>query len=158
VDDTWAPLWFGNERADKQENSTYGTARVVQGLAALGPRWSDRVLQMMADGGRWFVGAQNSDGGWGGDCGVPSSIEETALAVEALAALAQAPCPHTVEGLDHAIARGVGWLVERTDRGRAWPAAPIGLYFAKLWYFERLYPPIFTVGALGRVRNLPEQA
>jgi squalene-hopene/tetraprenyl-beta-curcumene cyclase len=27
--------------------------------------------------------------------------------------------------------------------------APIGFYFAKLWYFERLYPLIFTVGALG---------
>ena len=28
--------------------------------------------------------------------------------------------------------------------------SPIGFYFAKLWYFERLYPLIFTVAALGR--------
>jgi squalene-hopene/tetraprenyl-beta-curcumene cyclase len=28
--------------------------------------------------------------------------------------------------------------------------APIGFYFAKLWYYERLYPLIFTVAALGR--------
>jgi hypothetical protein len=28
--------------------------------------------------------------------------------------------------------------------------APIGFYFAKLWYYERLYPMIFTVGALGK--------
>ncbi len=27
---------------------------------------------------------------------------------------------------------------------------PIGFYFAKLWYFEKLYPMIFTVAALGR--------
>jgi squalene-hopene/tetraprenyl-beta-curcumene cyclase len=28
--------------------------------------------------------------------------------------------------------------------------APIGFYFAKLWYYEKLYPLIFTVAALGR--------
>jgi squalene-hopene/tetraprenyl-beta-curcumene cyclase len=33
--------------------------------------------------------------------------------------------------------------------------SPIGFYFAKLWYFEKLYPIIFTVAALGRaVRRL----
>jgi squalene-hopene/tetraprenyl-beta-curcumene cyclase len=30
---------------------------------------------------------------------------------------------------------------------------PIGFYFAKLWYYERLYPLIFTVGALGRAAS-----
>jgi hypothetical protein len=30
-------------------------------------------------------------------------------------------------------------------------ASPIGLYFAKLWYYERLYPLIFATAALGRV-------
>ncbi len=28
--------------------------------------------------------------------------------------------------------------------------SPIGFYFAKLWYYERLYPLIFTVAALGQ--------
>jgi hypothetical protein len=28
------------------------------------------------------------------------------------------------------------------------PAAPIGLYFARLWYSEALYPRIFTLHAL----------
>ena len=28
--------------------------------------------------------------------------------------------------------------------------ATIGFYFAKLWYFERLYPLIFRTGASGR--------
>jgi squalene-hopene/tetraprenyl-beta-curcumene cyclase len=32
--------------------------------------------------------------------------------------------------------------------------APIGFYFAKLWYYERLYPFIWTVGALGRAAKL----
>lgn len=31
--------------------------------------------------------------------------------------------------------------------------APIGFYFAKLWYYERLYPLIFTVGALGKAAS-----
>ena len=29
-------------------------------------------------------------------------------------------------------------------------ATPIGFYFARLWYFEKLYPLIFTVAALRR--------
>ena len=30
---------------------------------------------------------------------------------------------------------------------------PIGFYFAKLWYHERLYPVIFSVAALNRLRT-----
>ena len=70
------------------------------------------------------------------------SIEETALAVGALAGVA---------GAEAAVARGVDWLIAATDAGRVTPAAPIGLYFAKLWYFERLYPLVFLAGALARV-------
>ena len=40
-------------------------------------------------------------------------------------------------------------MIEHTARGTRFEASPIGFYFAKLWYFERLYPLIFTVGALG---------
>ena len=71
-----------------------------------------------------------------------ASIEETALAVGALAGVAEARV---------AVAQGVDWLIARTDCGRVTPAAPIGLYFAKLWYFERLYPLIFLAGAFERV-------
>ena len=38
--------------------------------------------------------------------------------------------------------------------GRSLPASPIGFYFAKLWYFEKLYPLIFTAGALARAQSL----
>ena len=27
---SWTPLWFGNEQAERPENPTYGTARVLQ--------------------------------------------------------------------------------------------------------------------------------
>jgi squalene-hopene/tetraprenyl-beta-curcumene cyclase len=34
------------------------------------------------------------------------------------------------------------------------PAAPIGLYFASLWYHEKLYPLIFVTDALRRLRSV----
>ena len=55
------------------------------------------------------------------------TIEDTALAVTALN--------------DE---RGRRWLKERSE----FKPSPIGLYFAKLWYSEKLYPLIFTASAL----------
>ena len=48
---------------------------------------------------------------------------------------------------------GVAWLVEQVERGGLSHPSPIGFYFAKLWYFEKLYPIIFTVSALGLARR-----
>ena len=73
--------------------------------------------------------------------GVPSSVEETALAIEALA-----DTSHAVS-----VERGVDWLIEKVESGAWREPAPIGFYFARLWYHERLYPLIWTVGALGKV-------
>jgi squalene-hopene/tetraprenyl-beta-curcumene cyclase len=42
------------------------------------------------------------------------------------------------------------WLVDRVEQNQHRQPAPIGFYFAKLWYYERLYPLTFTVAALGR--------
>ena len=86
------------------------------------------------------------EGGWGGDRGAPSSIEETALAVQALAGDAA--------GSRDALQRGVDWLIEATAKGQNVPASPIGLYFAKLWYYEELYPLIFATGALIQARRV----
>jgi squalene-hopene/tetraprenyl-beta-curcumene cyclase len=140
ADGSWEPLWFGNQHAPREANPTYGTARVVAALLVTG-RGGSPPAQRGVD---WLLAAQNADGGWGGAPGAPSSIEETAVAVEALAQCPPGPA-------DEPIRRGAAWLIDRTDRGRSFPPAPIGLYFAKLWYFERLYPLIFTVAALGRV-------
>jgi squalene-hopene/tetraprenyl-beta-curcumene cyclase len=150
-DGAWVPLWFGSQHAPAEENPTYGTSRVLVALADLMSR-SDRVLPvagLIAGGKRWLLAAQNGDGGWGGDQATPSSIEETGLAVTALMSQSHEP---TVE---RAIDRGLAWLVEATDRGRSFPEAPIGLYFAKLWYSEELYPVVFTVSALAhRIERL----
>ena len=44
--------------------------------------------------------------------------------------------------------KGLAWLTDSIERGSHEQAAPIGLYFAKLWYYERLYPLIFATSAL----------
>ena len=41
----------------------------------------------------------------------------------------------------------------KVEAGGLHSPTPIGFYFAKLWYFEKLYPIIFSVAALGRARN-----
>ena len=76
--------------------------------------------------------------------GTPSTVEETALAVEALA-----EDPEAIA----AVERGATWLASAVESGRWREPAPIGLYFARLWYFERLYPLAFAVGALGRLTS-----
>ena len=131
-DGSWVPLWFGNQDAPRCENPTYGTVRV---LLALGESSEAEA------GTRWLVAAQNADGGWGGAGGVASSLEETALALEALAHRRER-APST--GVDDALSRGTAYLLDRLVVGDDCAPAPIGFYFAKLWYFERLYPRIFV--------------
>jgi squalene-hopene/tetraprenyl-beta-curcumene cyclase len=48
--------------------------------------------------------------------------------------------------------RGLAWLIEQVEHGRLSEPTPIGFYFARLWYFEKMYPIVFTVAALGRAR------
>jgi squalene-hopene/tetraprenyl-beta-curcumene cyclase len=140
-DGAWVPLWFGNEHAPGDENPLYGTAHVVIALRELSGSGMSPALGPASRGAAWIASAQNDDGGWGGVRGVLSSVEETALAIEALAG--------TSHGAN--VERGVAWLVGRVESGTWREPAPIGFYFAKLWYHERLYPLIWTVGALGRV-------
>ena len=138
-DGSWLPLWFGNQYRDDETNPVYGTARVL-----LAYRDTDRLNDPPARQGlRWLAKAANRDGGWGGDETAASSVEETAVAVEALRAVAQEP------EFRETLERGLNWLVTAVEGGRHRETAPIGFYFAKLWYFERAYPLIFAAGALG---------
>ncbi len=145
ADGSWHPLWFGCEAAEDLANPTFGTARVVRALqdvVALEPS----VARDLEAGQRWLLEAQNSDGGWGGAKGVPSSVEETSLALEALAS-----SPASAPPLEAALNHGGAYLCERIEAGATDRAEPIGFYFANLWYYERLYPLIFSVAALRRL-------
>lgn len=142
-DGAWAPLWFGNQHATEIENLTYGTSRVLKctefnDLATHKPRWASALTH----GYEWLQGSQNSDGGWGGRIGTPSSIEETALALDGLLT--------TSPEMTDTVQRGLKWLSEATHHGTHFPPTPIGFYFANLWYFENLYPLIYTNAALLR--------
>jgi squalene-hopene/tetraprenyl-beta-curcumene cyclase len=148
-DGSWLPLWFGNQHAPDDENPTYGTARVLAAFRDLGMQRSAAARRAR----RWLIDSQHESGGWGGAQGIAPSIEETALALEALIACADdAEDGATLE----AIARGLNWLIERVEDGSYLETSPIGFYFAKLWYDEKLYPLIFTVSALGRALRLAE--
>ncbi len=140
-DGSWLPLWFGNQQAPDDENPTYGTARVLAAYRDLDIMSSEPARR----GVGWLLAAQNADGGWGGAPDTPSSVEETALAVEVL--LDAGP------DAGAAVNNGLRWLVQQVEAGGLHRATPIGFYFAKLWYFEKLYPIIFTVAALGRART-----
>ena len=149
ADGRFIPLWFGNQLAPNQENPVYGTSRVLLAVAAvpcpqgLDPRWVEAGRR----GVDWLLQACDADGGFG-------SIEETALALEALATWQLAGRTEELPARLRATIDGcVAWIIEHTREGTAFATNPIGLYFARLWYSERLYPLVFTVAALTRARS-----
>ena len=138
-DGAFVPLWFGNQHAPEEENPVFGTARVVKGLVAVGNR--RQACEVAARALTYLLRAQAPSGGWGGAPGVAPSIEETGVVVAALSGFV-----NDVE-LEAARARGLEWLREATRDFREFPPAPIGLYFARLWYTEQLYPLLLTADA-----------
>jgi len=145
----WCPLWFGNEMEMDECNRVYGTSRVLLALAE-----TNLCPEAAAKATVWLVRAQKDDGGWsGGLAAAPSSVEETALAVESLCAVLERR-PELQRDLEPVLRRGAAWLTCRIEAGTWRQPTPIGFYFAKLWYFEDLYPVVFTVAALGRAARV----
>jgi squalene-hopene/tetraprenyl-beta-curcumene cyclase len=160
-DGSFVPLWFGNQHHPEGHNLVYGTARVVTMCAELGRLESDMAQRAC----RWLLAVQHANGGWGPPRSSPAtslsniyrsntsraedalasfcSVEETALAVEALLPLAGSNQLYA-----RAVQNGLKWLVDAVEQGRLRQPAPIGFYFAKLWYHERLYPLVFATSAL----------
>ncbi len=149
ADGAWVPLWFGNQREPSLENPLYGTSRVLKASAELeGAQGAPALRRGLA----WLLAAQDEEGGFGGSAGLAATIEETALALEALASVASRAAPDPA--LVRAVRKAAAWLARRTEEGERFEAAPIGLYFARLWYSERLYPLLFTVSALERAQGV----
>lgn len=134
-DGAWLPLWFGNQHAPNHENPVYGTTRVLTYLndakAYLKPYadLTNNVEALSARAEHYLVAVQNEDGSWGGDKNIPGTIEETALSVSAL------QFPEYRYNQD----QGLKWL-DIYFRKNGLVSAPIGLYFASLWYDEKQYP------------------
>jgi squalene-hopene/tetraprenyl-beta-curcumene cyclase len=156
ADGSWLPLWFGNQDRPEEDNPVYGTGKVLVAYGLLGRQDSQAARR----GTAYLLENQNGDGGWGGGTSQPyggfspnvghleggkrggSSIEETAIAVEGLLWSGQGV-------RDASIMQALGWLVQAIQSGNLECSSPIGFYFAKLWYHERLYPTLFSLGALG---------
>ena len=148
-DGSWVPLWFGNQDQPHDENPVYGTARVLLAYGELGRA----DCEVARRGAAWLASVQHADGGWGGGLRpnpdaqgaavCQSSVEETSVALEAALAMGER------SPLESAVDRGLPWLVDAVLSDRHRETAPIGFYFAKLWYYENLYPMIFSVAALG---------
>ena len=161
-DGSWIPLWFGNQHAPDQTNATYGTSRVLHALTGLREgEWKakqqKKIARAISRATDWIVKAQTGDGAWSGFAGGPPSVEETALAVHALAkvlSISDESLEIAPGEVNSAMRRGVSWLIARVQDDTWTEPSPIGFYFAKLWYFEKIYPLAFTVAAFRAVDAL----
>lgn len=160
-DGSFVPLWFGNEHRPDDINLVIGTSLVLLAAAELGRTEWD----MAARAARWLVSAQHSGGGWGPPrlavdysttekdglrarkaneaMAKSSSVEETALAVRALM-----PWVGADPAAAKAASAGLSWLTAVVERETPPRPAVIGFYPTKIWYHDRLYPLVFTAGAL----------
>lgn len=127
-DGSFLPLWFGDQNAPGNRSPVLGTAVVLKHLGPVAFAGKERSVAFLLE-------AQNPDGSWGGGTQTPGKVITTALAVTAL---------KRCGGDAAAIAKGQAFLLAHGDN----VPEPVGLYFAKLWYSEELYPLIFTVEAL----------
>lgn len=187
ADGRWVPLWFGNQDEADEENPIYGTSRVL--LAVAGEKSFAEPRERAIE---YLLSRQNADGGWGGGPSLSawlakaqsrspgektaqripfdgdplpccSSLEETAVAIEAIAGVLRATrqsgeisSSPRERRCTEAIIGGVRFLVGAVVAGQHHQPWPIGFYFAKLWYHERLYPIVLTTAALGSTLRLLE--
>jgi len=140
----WYPLWFGNQSTSDQKNPVYGTAKVTIYLkdsllcGSLDENMKKNIGHMMTNGQSFLLKQQNANGSWGGEIDVSGTIEESSLAISALIGKDQ-----------DVLMKGFEWL-ENELNNNGLRSNPIGLYFAMLWYDEKLYPLIYYVEALRR--------
>ncbi|MCY1722972.1 hypothetical protein OU798_21675 [Prolixibacteraceae bacterium Z1-6] len=142
---SWLPLWFGNQHTSTHENPVYGTARVLTYLNDSLPCLSanselkENIKAQISRGENFLIEVQNNDGSWGGDKNIPGTMEETALSVSALSS----------KNFEDACTLGLNWL-DQSNKTNGLTAAPIGLYFASLWYDEKMYPLTAYLEAITR--------
>jgi squalene-hopene/tetraprenyl-beta-curcumene cyclase len=167
-DGSWLPLWFGNEQTSSEMNPVYGTSQVMNHLLGEEKLFL-HAWRILKKGNDYLLKARRPLGAWGGDANAPASIEETAVAIAALChhcrqvdLANRREQIHASQGFQYMgeidrvadqLTQDVLWLLEATAGGTRFPSAPIGLYFARLWYHETLYPVIWTLEALRAFRT-----
>ena len=142
-DGSWTPLWFGDQDAENELSPVYGTATAVEYLTHSS---NPATRPLIAKGIEYLLAAQNDDGGWGGAKGVSSKVTLTARALSALASV-ERPSMEAIE-------RGFAYLYEMWEAEELYREEPIGLYFARLWYSEKMYNMVFTLIALKKLRQI----
>lgn len=146
-DGSWQPSHFGDQFQPGEMDLVYGTSRVLLALVAcrnVDSPTGQRAIQ-------WLSDQQNKDGSWGepelanGRQGENTgSMEKTALALDALFAVGKTSISN------HAIEKGLEWLIAAVENKSHRDSIPVGRQLAIPWYYEELHPLIFTVSALGR--------
>lgn len=144
-DGSFLPLWFGDQQAQEGQSPVYGTAMVVEYLSTFDEPLAHEIVKR---GLKFLLSTQNRDGGWGGDKGIPSKVTFTARALSALASYPEVK----TEVMDHAF----DYLYRTYESGHLFQAEPIGLYFARLWYSEKMYPVTFLLNALKKYQTRNE--
>ena len=151
-DGSWLPLWFGNQDREEEDNPIYGTGRVLLCYSQC-ERTADPAFQR---GLAFLLASQNADGGWGGGknshypgsdrtfWSASSTIEETSVALEGILS------GGGTNDCANSIMRAVNWLCDGIRQEHHLVSQPIGFYFARLWYHEKMYPLVFSLGALKR--------
>jgi squalene-hopene/tetraprenyl-beta-curcumene cyclase len=112
--------------------------------------WTDQhakasLNRLIYSGEGFLLSVQNEYGSWGGGKGIPGTIEETALAVSAL----------SMGKHDEVCSKAMDWL-DGFYRKNGLKASPIGLYFASLWYDEKMYPLTAYLDAVARMVDIKQ--
>ena len=131
-DGSFTPLWFGDQLAADKTAPVYGSAVVLEHLVGIDKPFLRKTLE-------YLLKMQHETGGWGGTDGKTDYVIVTARCVAALK-----PYPEAAK----AVAHGLEFLRPYAAAPQTAPLEPIGLYFAHLWYSEKLYAPIFLAKAV----------
>lgn len=132
----WTPLWFGDQDAADEHAPVYGTATAIDYLMATGNAKAHKLAEHQLG---FLLRSQNSDGGWGGNLGVRSKVTYTSRVLAALSWF-----PEHQEIKEHAW----DFMYGRYKEGHLYDEEPIGLYFSRLWYSEKMYNLTFLLWAL----------
>ncbi len=128
ADGSFIPLWFGDQYAKDKSAPVYGSAVVLEHLSGCS---AVEILERTKD---FLLKSQHESGGWGSCDSEQDYVIFTARCVKALIPYKDA---------ESAIVRAKKFLRPYLDNPETIPNEPIGLYFAHLWYDEKLYAPIF---------------